>query len=316
MVRKGCVGKKKTSKALVPVSQPGTLIPKRPADEALAGFLSEETKRAYGVDLKQFFGVKNLSRLPMERILSVTPDEVTSFRDRLLEEGKKPSTVQRKLSAIRMLYNHLIARSIVTLNPANSKLVRSPKSQSVRKTDILTWDDAIKILRSIDQSKPFGKRNYTLILLALNLGVRRSELLGIRLEDIKNGPEGAYVVIRGKGQKERFVYLRPDVASAIEGYLKSCKIKSEHLFPGQNGKPLTGRRFWAIVRRRAEIAGLKDIHPHSLRAAFITLAHQKGVPVGDIQKTVGHSRGETTLGYVRDLEMIKKSATKALGGLS
>ncbi len=305
---------KKKSRGLVPVTNKELSIVK-PAAEALSGFLSGNTKRAYERDLKDFFGVDDLKVLPMARIEVVRPNDVVKFRDKLLADKKKPSTVQRKLSAIRSLYNYLMAAGAVMANPAHPKLVRSPKKSTVRKTDVITWDDAIGILNSIDRSTKIGRRDYTLLLVGLNLGVRRAELLGLDLDDLKHGPEGHYVYIKGKGEKERFIGLRADVKAAIDEYLKDRGTAPGPLFPGRKDE-LDGSQFWRIVKKYAEKAGLKGIHPHSLRAAFITLAHQKGVPVGDIQKTVGHSRGETTLGYVRDMEMIKSSATKALKGLS
>jgi site-specific recombinase XerD len=291
------------------------LIISQPASEALSGYLSKNTKRAYERDLKDFFEVEDLSTLPMSRVEGVAPRDVVKFRDGLLIQGMKPSTVQRKLSAIRGLYNYLMASGVIALNPAHPKLVRAPKKSSVRKTDIITWDDAVRILKAVDQSTLLGRRNYLLLLLGLNIGTRRFELLGIQIEDLKTGPEGPYVHIRGKGEKERFVALRQDVQETMKEYLKDRGPAPGPLFPGRRAE-LSGMQFWRIVKKYAEMAGLHGIHPHSLRAAFITLAHQLGVPVGDIQKTVGHSRGETTLGYVRDLEMIKSSATKALKGLN
>lgn len=308
--------KKLESRGLIVPAQPKQeLTVTQPGSEALTGFLSGNTKRAYARDIMDFFEIDDLSKLTTARTKSVTPKEVAAFRDKLIAEGKKPATVQRKLSALRSVYNYLMTMGAITINPAHPKLVRSPKKSSVRKTDIITWDDAIRILNSADRSTAIGRRDYTLLFLSLNLGTRRSELLKIQLDDMKHGPEGHYVYIKGKGEKERFIFLRPDVKATIDEYMKDRGPESGPLFPGRK-KELDGSQFWRIVKVYAEKAGLKDIHPHSLRAAFITLAHQKGVPIADIQKTVGHSRGETTLAYARDLEMIKSSATKALTGLT
>jgi site-specific recombinase XerD len=307
--------KKPESRGLVPVQTKQELVITQPGSDALTGFLSGNTKRAYARDIMDFFRIGDLSKLTMARAKSVTPQEVAAFRDKLLADGKKPATVQRKLSALRSVYNYLMTMGAITVNPAHPKLVRAPKKPSVRKTDIITWDDAIRILNSVDRSNTIGRRDYTLLFLSLNLGTRRSELLKIQLDDMKHGPEGDYVYIKGKGEKERFIYLRPDVKTTIDEYMKDRGPDPGPLFPGRK-KELDGSQFWRIVKNYAEKAGLKDIHPHSLRAAFITLAHQKGVPIADIQKTVGHSRGETTLSYARDLEMIKSSATKALTGLT
>ena len=210
------MAKKPEARGLVPVpvqkKHEITII--QPASEALTGFLSGNTKRAYGRDIMDFFEIDDLSKLSMARARSVTPKEVAAFRDKLLAEGKKPATIQRKLSALRSVYNYLMTVGAITVNPAHPKLVRSPKKSTVRKTDIITWDDANNILNAVDRSTAIGRRDYTLLLLSLNLGTRRSELLKIQLDDMKHGPEGHYVYIKGKGEKERFIFLRPDIKAS------------------------------------------------------------------------------------------------------
>ena len=125
------------------------------------------------------------------------------------------------------------------------------------------------------------------------------------------------ILFRSKGQKERIVAINQDLERALAGYAKDRDNPTGWLFPGRGNKALTAHHFWRIVQGYLAIAGItKKIGTHGLRASFITINIEKGTPLPDIQRTVGHSRPETTLGYARDLEMVKSKAPKAMEGLS
>lgn len=300
-------------------------IPANPISHALAGEPSPNTVRAYRLALEQFFGVDDVDSVPMHRIQSVSPADIGRWRDSLLAKGLKPSTVSNKMQGVRWLYDRCSLLGWVAYNPAHAKLVRTPKVAKVHKTDLIPWEDAIALLRAPDRSTRLGRRDYAMLMFALNLGLRRDELLGGRLEDLKRGPEGEYLYVRGKGGKHRLVTTegRRDVKDALGAWLRDRGGEPGYIFPGRRlrrepSRPLDGSQFWRIVRGHAEAAGLfeRGVHPHSLRAAFITFNFQKGTPIDEIQRTVGHSRGETTLGYARDLDMVKSRAVRALEGLN
>lgn len=310
---------RKKRQELIPVQQANQLITTRPVNEALLGIHSERTRKAYAKDVRDFFGTNDLA---LEQIIQTKPSDVARFRDQLVKDGMKPSTINRKLSAVRYVFDYLLLMKAVSFNPAHPKLVKAPKRPIVRHTDILSWKDIGELLGVLDLSTPLGRRDHAMLMLAVNLGLRKDELISIKLADLKTGSAGEpYIWVRGKGEKERLVGYanRPDVEKVLVEYFKDRGQEDGYLFHGRKGpeSKMSDGRFYQIVTQHAEKAGLfkKGIHPHSLRAAFITLAHDQGVPVADIQKAVGHSRGETTLGYVRDLEMIKNKAVSALRGL-
>lgn len=290
------------------------MLPSKPVKEFLSSFMEGNTSRAYSRDLLDFFQ-KDASKVGMPEVLAMTPPDVATFRDGLLLLKLKPGTIARKLSAVRAFYDYLLARGAVPYNPAHAKLVRSPKRPNLMKTDAISWNEALKLLGAPDRTTRVGRRDYTLLMLDLRLGLRRSELVAIRIEDIKPGPPAPFIYFRGKGEKERRIEIRPDLFEVLEEYHEDLGQKEGWLFPSYKGH-ISGSLFWRIVKKYAVAAGLSgNIHPHSLRAAFVTFGLEGGISIPDIQRAVGHSRPETTLGYARDLEQVKSKATRALDGL-
>ena len=289
----------------------------RPAIEAGKGYLAANTKRAYFRDWKDFFKVDDLGLVTQAMVAGITPDQVADFRDELLAKGLKPGTVNRKLTSIRAFFDQMIFRGVLAINPAHPKLVRSPKKGNVKKMEALSPEEAKAFLKAIDRSTPEGRRDYALIMTDLHMGLRRSETISIRVEQFRTAEGKAYVVFRGKGEKERMVTVNRDLEEALAAYSKDRGQDPGYLFPGRDPqKPISGDMFWRIVRKYLAIAGIKKkVGTHGLRATFITHNIRVGTPLSEIQKTVGHSRGETTLGYARDLEAIKSKAPAAMEGL-
>jgi integrase/recombinase XerD len=301
---------------IVPGGSKGSIAVVQPAVEAGKAFLSENTKRAYFRDWMDFFGVTALEAITPAMALGVTPDQVADFRDQCLERGLGPGTVNRKLSSVRAFFDQMILRGVMAVNPAHPKLVRSPKKGNVRKMEALDASEAAKFLGAIDRATPLGRRDYAAIMLDLHMGLRRSEVLAIRAEQFKVAQGEAYILFRSKGEKERMITVNKDLAEALAEYAQDRGNAPGWLFPGKDPeKHLSGDQFWRIVQKYLELAGItKKVGTHGLRATFITHNLASGTPLDQIQKTVGHSRGETTLGYARDLEMIKSRAPKAMEG--
>lgn len=294
----------------------GQLALVTPAVSARDSLLAPNTIRGYVRDWKDFFGVDDISKITVQMCLSTTPEQVGDFRDQLLESGLGPGTIARKLTALRTLFDYLVERKLMVLNPAHPKLVRSPKRGTVHKMEALSNDEAQAFLGAIDRTTTEGRRDYALIMTDLHMGLRRSEALSIQADQFKTAQGEAYIVFRGKGQKERIVTVNKDLADALEAYAQDRGTSPGWLFPGRYPeKPLSGDQFWRIVGKYLKLAGIKKkVGTHGLRATFITHNIEAGTPLSELQKTVGHSRGETTLGYARDLEAIKSTAPKAMEG--
>lgn len=294
------------------------IIIQRPAVEAGKGYLAENTKRAYFRDWKDFFGVEDLALVTQAMVLATTPENVADFRDRLIENGLGAGTVNRKLTSVRAFFDQMVFRGVITLNPAHPKLVRSPKKGNVRKMEALDLEEIKAFLRAIDRGTPEGRRDYALIMFDLHMGLRRSEALSVRAEQFRVSQGKAFVVFRGKGEKERIVPVNRDCAGALQAYAADRGNETGWLFPGRDpAKHLSGDMFWRIVQKYLALAGIrKKIGTHGLRATFITQNLAAGTPLDQIQKTVGHTRGETTLGYARDFEAMHSKATQAMEGFN
>jgi len=311
---------KKKPRELVPAAKPppSSLAPIQPAVSAKNSLLSKNTIRGYVRDWKDFFQVESIEAITVPMCLQVAPEQVASFRDRLIEQGLGPGTIARKLTALRTLFDYLVQRGMMVLNPAHPKLVRGPKRGTVKKMERLSLEEARRFLGAIDRTTPRGRRDYALIMTDLHMGLRRSEALGIRSDQFKVDGDRAYLIFRSKGEKERMVTVNQDLAAALAAYAPDRGNTPGWLFPGRDPrKPLSGDQFWRIVQGYLEAAGIsKKVGTHGLRATFITHNIELGTPLSEVQKTVGHSRPETTLGYARDLEMIKSRAPKAMEGMS
>lgn len=299
-------------------SLPAPRAPELPADSALAGFLSANTKRAYTTDLLQFFGVESLAEINMERLVAVTPEEVVAWRDRMRNRKPKPlaaATIARKLSALRSVYKHLVARGLVAVNPAHPDLVQAPKQGTIRRTDYLDWEKAEELLGQPDRERQLGRRDYAMLLLALKTGLRRSELCGLRDDHFSMRGGRRVLSVRGKGEKERQVAVPEDVWDAIAVWTRSRPKGVEYTFVTIRGIRMSEHAFWKLVKRYAKAAGVEKIHPHTLRATCIMFLLDKGIPVHVVQQQMGHARGETTLAYVRELDLARSGVAEALADL-
>lgn len=313
------IARKQTQGGLIPVpGSPKPLVIARPAVEAGKAFLAENTKRAYFRDWKDFFEVNDLAKVTPAMALETKPDQVADFRDRLIAKGLSPGTVNRKLTSVRAFFDQMILRGLIAVNPAHPKLVRSPKRGQVKKMEWLSPEELRSVLRAIDRTTELGRRDYALIMTDLHMGLRRSEVLSIRVEHFKDAGGRAYYVFRSKGEKERMITINRDLEQALAAYSKDRGTAAGWLFLGRDPeKPLSGDQFWRVVQKYLAAVGIKKkIGTHGLRATFITVNLDKGTPLGEIQKTVGHTRGDTTLGYARDLEAIKSRAPQAMEGLN
>ncbi len=303
---------------LIPVHAPARqLVKASPLKEAEDAYLAENTRRSYVRAWLDFFEVDDISKVSNERAIATTTAEVIAFRDRLLAMKLKPGTISLKLSAIRAFFDRLILKGSIQVNPAHPKLVRAPKRGTVKQMEYLDPTEIRTFLNAIDRSTALGRRDYALIMTDLHLGLRRSEALKIKVEQIRRMEGKAVILLRSKGEKERIVWVNQDLERALADYADDRGKAPGPLFPGRYGGSLSGDQFWRIVQKYLRKAGIqKRVGTHGLRSSFIMRSLDQNVPLPDIQRTVGHSRPETTLGYARDREMIKSKAPKAMEGLS
>jgi len=210
------------------------------------------------------------------------------------EKSDKANTRARKVSALRALFNYLtFKQKILDKNPTVE--LETPKL-SRRLPKYLTLDESVSLLNSIEGK--FEKRDYCIITLFLNCGLRLSELININLKDIRDNT----LTVIGKGDKERFIHLNDVCLKAYNEYLiernKLNNIKDkEALFLSERGTRIGRRTVEMMVKKYIMLAGLdpNKYSPHKLRHTAATLMHKYGgVDIRALQQVLGHESISTT----------------------
>src|ERR687889_1130893 len=197
----------------------GEVAPRRFDPKSAAPFVnksvSEQTRRAYGRALREFFQFVGMKH-PSE----VVPNDIVLWRDRLRAQKKSAATVAFKLSVVRSFFEYLKAAGAVPLNPASTKLVSPPELPSGPAGRALTAKEVRYLLSGPDREKPEGARDYALMLLMLRLSLRVSEVCSLRASSVKWSHGRWTLSLKVKGGAEEVWPLPPDVKQAIDRYLR------------------------------------------------------------------------------------------------
>ncbi len=263
-------------------------------DELRRENVSPHTLRNYGIDLAQF-----ATHFP-------TPTgrwTVLVLRGWLAElhtHRLSPVTIRRKIAALRSFFQFLLKRGLVDFNAA--KLLRTPK---VPKTipRVMSEDAANNLIDQVDNGKfekPFPERDRALFEILYGCGLRISELCGLDLPDLDLSEN--WMLVRGKGRKERQVPMGQPAVAALRRYLEVRSPQSDErgVFLNYRGKRLSDRGARGIVEFYARmVAHDPSIHPHSFRHAYATHLLTDGADLRAIQELLGHSQLSTTQKYTQ-----------------
>lgn len=296
---------------------------------------SQRTVDEYFLDLRNFFRYLKMTRDPslrgnelneidimdvdLDYVKTVTLTDVYGYmtylsRDRVLhqnsrnsEYGLSTSSRARKLSTIRSFYGYLTNKvHLIEQNPV--KDIDSPK---LKKTlpKYLTLDQSMQLLDSVDGM--YRERDYAILTLFLNCGLRISELCGLNLQDIQD--EALRVL--GKGNKVRIVYLNEACLDALQSYLvvrRPITGRDQNaLFLSSRNERISKSTVHALVKKHISAAGLdaSQYSSHKLRHTAATLMLQNGVDVRAVQEVLGHEHLNTTEIYTHvDNEMLRVAA--------
>jgi integrase/recombinase XerD len=256
--------------------------------------LSENSVEAYLND------VSKLENYFSEKVKNTTPASVqySDLKEFILwygSDNKNTRTQSRVLSGIRAYFKFLLIEGEIDENP--SSLLESPKI-GLKLPEVLSVAEIDMMIAEIDLSKPEGHRNKAIIETIYGCGLRVSELVNLRLTNIHEG-EG-YIVVTGKGNKQRLVPISGKALKEIGNYMQDRNrlpvIHDQNiLFLNRRGSGLTRAMIFTIIKDLAAKAGIrKNISPHTFRHSFATHMIEAGADLRAVQEMLGHESILTT----------------------
>lgn len=258
--------------------------------------LSKHTRSAYRTDLRSLAGWLEGRGGALQR---ASRADLMAYMGWRLAAGYQARSSTRMLSCVRSFYRYLLRQQLISEDPtrdvAMPKLGRPlPKS--------LSEADVERLLAAPDTEDSLGLRDRCMLEVLYATGLRVSELVGLRLDQL-NLRQGV-VRVTGKGSKERLVPLGEEAMRWLEQYLHSARVQllagkpADVLFPSRLGQMMTRQTFWHRIKQHALTAGIRsNLSPHTLRHAFATHLLNHGADLRVVQMLLGHSDLSTTQIY-------------------
>ncbi len=259
--------------------------------------LSQNTLSSYRSDLSKFAAwLDDNAGLSLEQARRL---DLLNYLAEQSKRSKKPRSTARLLSCLRQFYQHALREGWVQVDP--SSRIDAPKlGRPLPKS--LTEEEVELLLAAPDLKTSEGFRDRTMLEVLYATGLRVSELVGLRLEQV--GLAQGVVRVVGKGDKERLVPLGEDAIDWLDRFLKDKRPQilrgqfCNEIFPTRRGAGMTRQAFWYRIKKHALTAGItKHLSPHTLRHAFATHLLNHGADLRVVQMLLGHSDLSTTQIY-------------------
>jgi integrase/recombinase XerD len=273
--------------------------------------LSKNTVSSYEFDLRKFhdFLLSRGKGFPL-----FSRGDIVDFIEHLRNKKYSLSSICRFISSIKGLCHYLILEDVIREDPAENlqtpkRWERIPKSLSMSEIQSLLESGL-----SRDMSDPTAMRDYAMFQLLYSSGLRVSELISLKIEDIHF--EAGFLRVLGKGSKERVVPVNIRTVELLKKYVSQERMKilkkrnSPYLFITNRGKPMTRQRFWQTLKILGKKLGI-DISPHAVRHSFATHLLEGGADLRSLQKMLGHADISTTQIYTKvTTDRLKQVYTK------
>jgi len=257
---------------------------------------SKLTLNGYLSDLDLFLEYLNENNI--KKYKDITYDDIRLFISYLYNQRYTNKTISRYISSIRSFFKYLKNNNIINTNPM--LLISNPKL-SKKLPKYLNSNDLEKLLNAYDNNNYIGIRNSLILEMLYSTGIRVSEIINIKLDDISITERS--IKITGKGSKERIVYFGSRCTQLIKLYLDKTYNKIninnlEQLFLSKTGKKISDREVRKIVSDAAIISGVEmNVSPHVLRHTFATHMLSDGADLRSVQELLGHENLSTTQIY-------------------
>jgi len=259
--------------------------------------LSRATLESYSADLLRYADF--MQQTGQDTVSAEDTALILKHLINLRNEGLGARSRARHLVSLRGFYRFLAHEKVLPLDP--SKLVDLPKT-TLKLPDVLSQAEVQRLLNAPDGLKPSGLRDAAMLEVLYAAGLRVSELISLKVQDVQL--EAGFVRVMGKGSKERIVPIGQYAREKVLFYLEHARARmvkersSPYLFVARAGRPLTRQGFWKLLHRYARAAGLyKKVTPHSLRHSFASHLLEGGADLRAVQVMLGHADISTTQIY-------------------
>ena len=269
--------------------------------------LSKNTIDSYARDITKFsnFIYHTISKSLTECINK----DLILFLAHLKEDGYSSKSIARNVSSIKSFYRFLHNENVIKQNPFIE--IKTPRTEK-RLPDVLNEDEVMLVLNSPNVNDNIGLRDKALFEVLYATGLRVTELISLTVNNVNL--EAGFLIVLGKGSKERIVPMGDESVLWIRRYLADSRPNflknrvSDFLFLNRYGKPLSRQGFWKIIKKYCLIAGItKNVSPHTFRHSFASHLLGGGADLRSVQTMLGHSDISTTQIYTHiDKGTLKK----------
>lgn len=255
--------------------------------------MSPNTIAAYTSDIRKYFAqLRSDGIAPAD----AATDDIARFLETQVASGVTKRSQSRIISSVKALYRFLDAEGLLAENPCDK--LSTPRINPYLPT-VLSVEEVLRILDSVDLSLPEGHRNRAMLEVLYSCGLRVSELVNLKISDLFLDEQ--FIRVFGKGSKQRLVPIGEPAVRAVRLYLETRrqtavqKAAEDILFLNRRGGRLTREMVFHIVKEQAAAAGIsKNVSPHTFRHSFATHLVENGADLRVVQQMLGHESILTT----------------------
>ena len=265
--------------------------------------LSDNTLISYKHDVKsfiEFMSTHTGSEVSIKYLNDMKISDFRSFLSYLRNKDISSTSIARIISSLKSFFNYLLNTNLIESTVVQSLRTPKQKKSLPRPISSELAIETIKHAQDMEKEKWIGLRNKSILMLLYGCGLRISEALNLNFEDIN---ENDYLIIKGKGNKERMVPLMDYVKNDIENYIHECPknfMKDDPLFVGKRLDRLSPRIIQYVLEKiRHNLSLPETATPHALRHSFATHLLDSGGDLRTIQELLGHSSLSTTQKYTK-----------------
>lgn len=268
---------------------------------------SQNTELSYQRDLMKM--MRFLRTQKVEKSKDVTETNLNSYILDLEKKGMAAATVSRNIASMKAFYLYMLKNGEVATDPAEH--LKAPKVEK-KIPDILSVEEIERLLAQPGDRTAKGLRDKAMLELLYATGIRVTELISLRLDDVNWKLD--YIICRDRN-KERIIPFGSKARKALDHYMKSARAElvgekeCDMLFPNCSGESMSRQGFWKLLKQYVKQAGIQmEITPHTLRHSFAAHLVDNGADLHMVQEMLGHSDISTTMMYaVRTRELYAKA---------